>query len=272
VPVSPTPAEQDALVRRLRAAGCVVAEDEAALLLAEAPDAAALEAMAARRVAGDPLEQVLGWAEFCGLRVAVAPGVFVPRRRTELLARTAIDLLAAAADRDARAPAPVAVDLCCGTGAVGAAVLAALPGVEVWACDLDPSATACTERNLPGPAAAGRVRTGDLAAPLPADLRGRVDVLTANAPYVPTAAIALMPPEAREHEPGLALDGGADGVDLHRRVAALAPGWLRPGGHLLIETSTRQADATVAACAAHGLTARVLRDEDLDATVVHATA
>jgi release factor glutamine methyltransferase len=258
VPVSPTPAEQDALVRRLRAAGCVFAEDEAALLLAEAPDAAALEAMAARRVAGDPLEQVLGWAEFCGLRVAVAPGVFVPRRRTELLARTAIDLLAAAADR--------------GTGAVGAAVLAALPGVEVWACDLDPSATACTERNLPGPAAAGRVRTGDLAAPLPADLRGRVDVLTANAPYVPTAAIALMPPEAREHEPGLALDGGADGVDLHRRVAALAPGWLRPGGHLLIETSTRQADATVAACAAHGLTARVLRDEDLDATVVHATA
>jgi release factor glutamine methyltransferase len=97
-------------------------------------------------------------------------------------------------------------------------------------------------------------------------------VLTANAPYVPTDEIALMPPEAREHEPGLALDGGADGVDLHRRVAAVAPRWLRPGGHLLIETSARQAAATVAACTAHGMTTRVLRDEDLDATVVHATA
>lgn len=284
--VTPTPAQQDALVRRLRAAGCVFAEDEAALLLAEATDADALAAMVARRVTGDPLEQVLGWAQFCGLRVAVAPGVFVPRRRTELLARTAVALLRAdqsgspadgsavggTLDTRPRASAAVAVDLCCGTGAVAAAVLATLPATEVWACDLDPAATACAERNLPGPAAAGRVRTGDLDAPLPTALRGRVDVLTANAPYVPTDEIALMPPEAREHEPGLALDGGADGVDLHRRVAALAPGWLRPGGHLLIETSARQAAATLAACTAHGMAARVLRDEDLDATVVHATA
>jgi release factor glutamine methyltransferase len=262
VPITPTPAEQDALVRRLRAAGCVFAEDEAALLLAEAADASALEAMVARRVAGDPLEQVLGWAAFCGLRVAVAPGVFVPRQRTGLLARTAVALLGTTPG-----VAPVAVDLCCGSGAVAAVVLA-----EVWACDLDPSATACAATNLPGPAAAGRVRTGDLDAPLPDSLRGRVDVLTANAPYVPTDEIALMPPEAREHEPGLALDGGADGVDLHRRVAAVAPRWLRPGGHLLIETSARQAAATVAACTAHGMTTRVLRDEDLDATVVHATA
>ena len=90
---------------------------------------------------------------------------------------------------------------------------------------------------------------GDLFGALPAGLRGRVDVLIANAPYVPTAEIANMPPEAREHEPLVALDGGADGLDVQRRITACARDWLTPGGSLLIETSVRQAPAPPRPCA-----------------------
>ncbi|WP_369135298.1 putative protein N(5)-glutamine methyltransferase [Modestobacter sp. I12A-02662] len=246
------------VVRRLRAAGCVFAEDEARLLLDTAGTPAELEELVGRRVTGEPLEHLLGWAGFCGLRIAVGPGVFVPRRRTELVVR-----LAAPRVR----PGDVVVDLCCGSGAVAAAVAAAVPGVEVHAADLDPAAVAVARRNL----GSGAVHQGDLFDALPGALRGRVAVLTANAPYVPTAAIGLMPPEARDHEPRTALDGGADGVDLHRRIAAGAPPWLAPGGVLLVETSERQASATAAAMTAAGLRAGVVRDDDLDATVAVGT-
>ncbi len=253
-----TTAARDALVARLRAAGCVYAEDEAALLAAEATDPAALAALTARRVAGEPLEQVVGWAAFRGLRVAVAPGVFVPRARTGALVDAALTVLPPAAGA-------TVVDLCCGTGAVGLALATERPGLALWASDIDPAAVACARRNVGG---LGTVLLGDLDAPLPADLAGRVDVLVANAPYVPTGEIAHMPPEARDHEPRTALDGGADGVDLHRRVAAAAPRWLAPGGHLLIETSVGQAGATAAACEGQGLAVRVVHDEELDGTVV----
>ena len=246
-----------ALVARLRAAGCVFAEEEAELLLGAGGDP---EALVARRVAGEPLEQVLGWAAFGGLRILVEPGVFVPRRRTELLAT--------AATAHAR-PGAVVVDLCCGTGAVGAVVATAVPEVELWAADLDPLAVACARRNLDP--LGGRVVAGDLFAPLPAALRGRVGVLAVNAPYVPTEAIALMPPEARDHEARLALDGGDDGVAVHRRVAAEASDWLAPGGVLLVETSEEQAPLTGAALVRAGLAVEVLRDEDRDATVVAGT-
>jgi release factor glutamine methyltransferase len=249
-----------AVVDRLRAAGCVFAEDEAALLMAAADSPAELAALVGRRVAGTPLELVLGWAEFCGLRIAVAPGVFVPRRRTEFLVEQAAALAP---------PHPVVVDLCCGTGAVGVALAARLPGVQLYATDIDPDAVRCARRNVP--AGIGQVLAGDLDAPLPAPLRGRVDVLVANAPYVPTGAIATMPPEARDHEARAALDGGADGLDVQRRVAAAAPRWLAPGGALLIETSERQAPGTAAAVTAAGLEARVARSEELDGTVVVGT-
>ena len=169
-----------------------------------------------RRVAGEPLEQVLGWASFGGLRVAVVPGVFVPRRRTELLVREAVAVTT---------PDAVVVDLCCGCGAVGLAVATTVPGVELHAADVDPVAVACARDNLAGlGVVGGTVHLGDLDALAAARLRGRVDVLAANAPYVPTAEIALMPPEARDHEPPVALDGGADGLDVARRVVAAA--WL----------------------------------------------
>ncbi|WP_448061213.1 putative protein N(5)-glutamine methyltransferase [Cellulomonas hominis] len=257
-----------ALVLRLRAAGCVFAEDEARLLLAADVPPAELAAMVDRRVAGLPLEHVLGWAEFCGLRIVVAPGVFVPRHRTELLVREATALARAAA-LGPGGHRPVVVDLCCGSGAVAAAVAARLGAVELYAADIDPVAVDCARRNLA--AADGVALQGDLDQPLPTTLRGRVDVLVANAPYVPTDAIALMPPEARLHEPRAALDGGADGLDVQRRVIAAAPGWLAPGGHVLVETSERQAAGTLAAVTAQGLAARVVTSAELDATVVVGT-
>lgn len=254
------------MVARLRAAGCVFAEDEARLLLEAAAAGRGLESLVLRRTAGEPLEQVLGWAAFDGLRLVVEPGVFVPRRRTELLVRLADAALAASGP--ALGAAPVVVELCCGVGAVAAALLRRRPLLEVVAADLDPVAVRCARRNLGDGAT---VVGGDLFAELPARLRGRVDVLVANAPYVPTAAIATMPPEARLHESVLALDGGADGLALHRRIAAGAAAWLSPTGTLLIETSEAQAEATAALFAAAGLVTAVERADDLDATAVSAT-
>jgi release factor glutamine methyltransferase len=249
------------IVARLRAAGCVFAEDEARLLTEAAGSPGELESLLRRRVAGEPLEPLLGWVEFCGLRILIDPGVFVPRRRTELLARRAAGLAAASV---AASGSATVVDLCCGAGAIGAVVRDAVPSAEVFAADLDADAVRCARRNLP----ADRVFRGDLFDPLPPGLRGRVDVLAVNAPYVPTGAIALMPPEAREHEPGVALDGGADGLDVHRRIAAEAAGWLAPGGTLLIEAGEEQAAVSAALFAASGLTTRVESDDDLGATVV----
>jgi release factor glutamine methyltransferase len=163
----------------------------------------------------------------------------------------------------------VVVDLCCGCGAVGAAVLAGRPDVTVHAADVDPVAVACAAGNVPGPR--GHVHVGDLFGALPADLRGRVGVIACNAPYVPSGSIALMPPEARLHEPAVALDGGADGLDVHRRVAAGAAGWLGAGGHLVLETSVGQAPQTLAIVAAQGFQARVVHSDELDATVVVGT-
>jgi release factor glutamine methyltransferase len=244
----------------LRAAGCVFAEDEARLLISSARTPADLAAMVDRRVSGLPLEHVLGWAEFSGLRVAVDPGVFVPRRRTEFLVRQAAGL--------AR-PRAVVVDLCCGSGAMGAALAATLDRVELHAVDIDPAAVRCAHRNLA--AVGGLVYEGDLYEPLPATLRGRVDVLVASPPYVPTEAIGLLPAEARIHEPRVALDGGVDGLDIVRRVIDEAPMWLAPGGCLLVETSERQASRTVEAFARAGLIPRVASSDELDATAVIGT-
>jgi release factor glutamine methyltransferase len=244
---------ETAIVARLRSAGCVFAEDEARLLITAARTPAELDAMVNRRADGLPLEHLVGWAEFCGLRIAVDPGVFVPRRRTEHLVHQAAALAG---------PRAVVVDLCCGSGAVGVALLAVLERVEVHAADIDPAAVRCARRNL------NTVYEGDLYGALPTRLRGHVDVLVANAPYVPTEAIDLMPPEARIHEPRVALDGGVDGLDVQRRVAAQASRWLAPGGHLLVETSERQAPRTAETFARNGLIARVTSSEELGATVV----
>ena len=230
----------EALETRLRAAGCVFAEEEAALLLAETDDPAELERMTALRVDGLPLEHVLGWAQFRGRRYVVASGVFVPRPRTEHL----VELAAECAGRGA-----VILDLCAGSGAVGAAVAAEVDDAILYSSELDPAAVAVARRNVP------RVVEGDLFDALPRELR--FDLIVVVAPYVPTDEIALLPHEARDFEPLLALDGGADGLDLVRRILAEAPQWLAPGGALLTEVSEEQAPAVGELAARAGLAAEV---------------
>jgi release factor glutamine methyltransferase len=246
----------DRAVRALRAAGCVFAEDEADVLRAAADDENALEAMVRRRAEGEPLEQVVGYADFCGIRVSLRPGVFVPRVRSALLVQ-----LGAAAARTANSP--IVVDLCCGSGALGMAVRAQARQSIVYAADSDPTAVACARDNL-----GERVYEGDLFDALPTELRGRVDVLLANVPYVATRHIPLLPAEARDHEPHTALDGGGDGLDVFRRVATGAPEWLARGGVMLSEITDAQADAATAAVKKAGLRAEIAHDEDLEATVV----
>lgn len=268
------------VVTRLRAAGCVWAEDEAALLASAANSRAELDVMVERRAGGEPLEQVLGWADFCCLRIYVDPGVFVPRRRSEYLVTVAVRM---AADQRTSAP-PVIVDLCCGTGALGLAVAVetgavatgwpadggepadAEEPVRLHAADLDPAAVACARRNHEP--AGGLVYTGDLFTALPDSLRGRINLLICNAPYVPSAEIAFMPAEARDHEALLALDGGADGLAVLRRAADGAGTWLAPGGVLLVETSERQAPVMAAAMSSAGLAAQIHQDDESGAVVV----
>ncbi len=251
--------DDDAVVGRLRAAGCVFAEDEARLLRDAARSDAELDAMVGLRVSGTPLEQILGWAEFCGLHIAVAPGVFVPRRRTEFLVETALALIG---------PGAIVVDVCCGTGALGAAITARSAVDELHAVDIDPVAAECARSNLVG----ASVHEGNLFDPLPDRLRCRVDLIVANAPYVPSDAIALMPSEARDYEHRVALDGGGDGLDVQRGVIAAAPTWLAPGAHLLVETSDEQAEGTLALMRAAGLSARIDADDSRASTVAIATA
>jgi release factor glutamine methyltransferase len=262
-PVDPGPGERstiDDVVLRLRAAGCVFAEDEAALLVeAAAGEGAVLDQLVAARVAGDPLEQLLGWVAFCGRRIAVGPGVFVPRVRTELLAERTLVLIE---------PGDVVVELCCGVAAVAAVLQDRGIVGELYAADVDPAAIGYARRNLSEP---GVVLVGDLFDPLPSGLRGRIDVIVANAPYVPTEAIALMPREARDHEPLVALDGGSDGVDVQRRIIAETPGWLRAGGSLLIETGREQSVITAGEMRAVGLNVEVVVDDERDGTVVIGT-
>ncbi|GAA4684711.1 putative protein N(5)-glutamine methyltransferase [Nocardioides nanhaiensis] len=257
--------EQERTVAVLRAAGCVFAEEEAAALHAHEADGAARAALVRRRAAGEPLEHLLGWAELDGERVLVDAGVFVPRQRSRLLVRAAVAEL-----RHAGHPrnAPVVVDLCCGSGALGALVQRRVPHAEVHAADLDPAAVACARRNL----TPTRVHEGDLLAALPGGLRGRVRVLVVNAPYVPTTAIATMPPEARDHEPRLALDGGADGIAVQRRLAGDVAAWLAPDGVLLLETGRHQRAATTALLQAAGLAVDQLEDPEVDGFAVRAHA
>jgi release factor glutamine methyltransferase len=199
-------------VARLRAAGSVFAEDEARLLGGN-------DALIERRVAGERLEHVLGWAEFCGLRIEVDPGVFIPRPQTEALAERAA----------AQCPR-VAVDLFAGSAAIACVIKARNPGARVVAGEIDQVALACARRN--GERYGVEVFASNVDSGLPPELAGRVDVLTANVPYVPTSELAFVP---HDGEPSATLDGGADGLEWLRRVAAAAARWLAPGGVLLSE-------------------------------------
>lgn len=248
------------IANKLRAAGCVFAEDEAKILISAALTTAELDDMVNKRVTGLPLEHILGWTEFCGLRINVDAGVFIPRPRTELLVRHAISLVRSGS---------VVVDLCCGSGALGAVIAANVELIELHAVDIDPVAVGCAHKNITS--ATGHVYEGDLYEPLPSTLRNRVDILIANVPYVPTESIRLLPPEARIYEASVALHGGKDGLDVMRRVATEATLWLVPGGHLFVETSERQVPLVVEIFALSGLTPQVVTDEEREATIVIGT-
>jgi release factor glutamine methyltransferase len=202
----------DDVVERLRAAGSVFAEDEARLLGGD-------EALIARRIAGERLEHVLGWVEFCGLRLEIDPGVFIPRPQTEALAERAAALRPA-----------LALDLFAGCAAIACVVKARNPDARVVAGELDAAALSCARRNA---ARFGvEVVESNVDDGIPPELEGRVDVITANVQYVPTSELAFVP---HDGEPDAALDGGADGLEWVRRVRDVAPRWLRPGGVLLYE-------------------------------------
>jgi release factor glutamine methyltransferase len=226
------------LVARLAAAGCVAPEDEARELLRDAPDDAELEARLRRREGGEPLPWIVGRVRFGDLELRAAPGVYVPRAQTELLARHATDVLPATG---------VAVDLCTGSGAVAAWLQRARPDAFVVGVDIDPRAAL-------GAASNGlRVVVGDLGAPL--HLAGAVDVVTAVAPYVPTGECHLLPTDVQRHEPVLALDGGDDGLAVVRGVVAHAGVLLRRGGHVLVELGGAQDELLASDLARHGFTA-----------------
>jgi release factor glutamine methyltransferase len=236
----------------------VAAADEAEMLISRAAgDGALLDALVARRLAGEPLAWITGTATFCGLEVHIDPGVYVPRPHTEQLALRAAERLPAGG---------VAVDVCTGSGAVAMALAARRPGARIVATDLDPVAVACAGRN------GVEAFLGDLFAPLPAGLEGSVDVVTGVVPYVPAGELGLLQRDTFAFESAVAYDGGSDGCDVLRRVIAESPRLLRPGGALLLELGGDQADLLAPDLARHGHTAiRVLHDEDGDVRGVEAT-
>ena len=258
-----------AVAERLGAAGIAAAATEARWLvehvrsvspawaagapLTEEPLAAELEALVLRRLRREPLQLLLGRWPFRTVELELATGVFVPRPETEVVAGVAI------AQARRCGPAPVVAEPCTGTGAIACSLLAEVPGVEVYATDRDPAAVALARRNLaavaatPGTTGRGHVREGDLLAPVPARLRGRLDLLVANPPYLPRGDLSELAPEVAEHDPPAALFGGPDGHEVVDRLLAAAPGWLRPGGMIVVEIDDRRGPAACEVARAAGL-------------------
>ena len=254
----PRPNDVVALAGLLWAAGFVAAEEEATELMARAAgDAGLLDLLVRRRLTGEPLAWITGTVSFCGLPICVDPGVYVPRWQSEPLARRAT----------ARLPANgTGVDLCTGTGAIAKTMSAHRPNARVVATDIDGRAVACASAN------GVEAYRGDLFAPLPRLLEGRVDVVVAVVPYVPSAALQFLPRDTLAFESPLSYDGGNDGTDLLRRVLSEGPRFLRPGGALLLELGGEQATAIDDDLARLGyIDAIQLVDEDGDVRGVETT-
>lgn len=234
------------LTRRLRAVGCVFAEQEADALCRAARAPEELERLVRRREAGEPLEHVVGSVEFAGLALSVGPGVFVPRQRSLLLARVA-------ATRARAQPAPVLLEVCAGVAPIASAVTRQVRGVETHASDVDDLALSHARRNLPPTAA---VHPGHLLEATPRALRQRITLLVAVPPYVPTHAAELLPREAREHEPSRALFGGTDGLELVRELLDAAQPWLAPQARIMLELHCEQYAAAAAHAQRAGLSSR----------------
>ena len=253
----PAPTRLDDLAALLAREGFVSATEEAAQLIERAAGKSELlDALVARRLTGEPLAWIVGGVEFCGLRVSVEPGVYVPRWQTEQLARRAAERLPVNG---------VGVDLCTGSGAIAMVMAAQRPHARVVAGDVDERAVACAAGN------GVEVYEGNLFAPLPGDLRGRVDVVVAVVPYVPASELPLLQRDTFTFESALAYDGGPDGTEVLRRVIEGTPGWLRDGGALLLELGGDQAERIATDLRANGFAATtVLRDDEGDVRGVEA--
>ncbi len=236
----------DRAVATLRAAGCLHAEDEAAVIWETYADPSMRASAVADRASGRPLEQVVGWARFGHVRVALAPGVFVPRRRAEAILAPAVAL-----KPDAR----IVVDLGCGAGALAASLAVMLPGAGVHGVDIDEAALACARRT-----GGFTVHQGSWWSGLPDALAGRVDLAVAYLPHVPTSRLAEIHPDFRTHEPAVSVDGGPDGLDPLRAVLADADRWLAPDGVFVTLLARKQAA---------DLVLEVLAVDHDDAGVVH---
>jgi release factor glutamine methyltransferase len=248
-PVGPS-YDLDAITHVLRASGCVAADEEAEELMTAARDDGELAAWVERRRTGEPLAWITGHATFCGLSVAIEPGVYVPRWQSEPLAELAARLLPA----DGRA-----VDLCTGSGAVALVMQSTHPAATVMATEVDPRAAGCARRN------GLVVYEGHLDEPLPQRLEAQVDVMTGVLPYVPSDALHLLPRDVQRFEPRLALDGGVGGLEVIETVIHRTPRWLKPGGWLALEVGGDQVDPVTELLVAAGFgLVEVLEDGDGD--------
>lgn len=232
-PTLPRLADPDPLVLRLRAAGCVFAEDEAVILSEAANDAASLERLVAARIAGAPLEPLVGWVDFDGLQLRVAPGVFVPRQRTITLARAAARTLS---DR----PGARFLEAFAGVAPVSAWLRRQDPRLDILVAERSETALSYARENVAQPA---DFFGGSVLAGIPSETRGNIGVIAAVPPYVPNADAGLLPREAREYEPREALFGGADGLDLARALMEEARDVLAPRGALCLELAETQLPA-----------------------------
>lgn len=277
-PERPDPDLVRQVAARLRAAGVPSPDYDARLLVEHASNRVEhagerdvdLDALVARRIAREPLQLLLGRTWFRTVEVLCAPGVFVPRPETEIVAGVAIDAARAAVDAaHAAGDRPRVVEVGTGTGAIACALVAEVPGIELVATDRDPGAVALATRNLARVAAAAaeprpsraEVRHGDLLDPVDDGWRGRLDVLVSNPPYLPAADRGTWAPEVADHDPDGALVGGEDGHEVVDALLALATTWLRPGGVVVIEIDDRRgADALAAASTAGLVEATLVRD------------
>ena len=193
------------------------------------------DALVSRRLTRQPLQYLLHTQPFLGRDFYVDERVLIPRPETELLAERAIAALR-------EHPHPVALDLCCGSGALAVSMALEVPGAQVHAADLSPDALAVTAKNAELLGASVTLHHGDLFAAVP---ETTFDVIVSNPPYIPSADCLTLQEEVRR-EPMMALDGGTDGLNFYRQIASDAPKFLRPGGVLLLEVGFDQAEAVMA--------------------------
>ena len=223
----------------------------------------AFDELVVRRATREPLQHLTGSAAFRHVELQVGPGVFLPRPETEQLAGWAIERAVAAG------PGAVVVDLCCGSGAIALSVADEAPRTEVHAVELDPSAHAWAERNL---ATTGvDLQLGDMADAFP-ELDSGVDVVVCNPPYIPLEAWASVAPEARDHDPALALWSGEDGLDAIRVLESTAARLLRPGGWVGTEHADVQGESAAQVFVASGRWTEVRDHPDLAGRARYLTA